>query len=323
MFFTASRQFFEKVFYNDVICRGAFAIMFNKENNMKQKEQIAQWDGETRLAAVYALYLALDNEQKQDRDRQFEKLFDIRQNIVWYLNVMGLMEPGEKLPEDSGALDAAVAARLKRPDTLENYSLAFSGFGRKKIGAIRFVDGVIDEGGDDRHERLAESIDLLLGANPCGAASYAARKCLWVFVMFSVGERILSDRKRKFLRHFCRVAELDASLLPEMETAAKLLVDLGKQRMEAKSSDANYAGVLKTLAELDAGEQALQDRVLALLGKSENESAFEDDDDAAGEFEEESFLDKAGNAVVDVIEGVTDGVVSVIDGFSNAIWDLM
>jgi hypothetical protein len=296
--------------------------MFVKENDMKQKEQIAQWDDETRLAAVYALYLALDNEQKQDRDRQFGKLFDIRQNIAWYLNVMGLMEPGEKLPEDSGALDAVVAARLKRPDTLESYTLAFSGFDRKKIEAIRFADGVVDEGGDDRHEQLIEAIDLLLSGNPCGIASYAARKCLWVFVVFSLSERILSDRKRKFLRHFCRVAELDAPLMPEMETTAKLLVDLGKQRMEAKSSDGNYAAVLKTLAELDAGEQALQDRVIALLGKSENESAFEDDNEA-GEFEEESFLDKAGNAVVDVIEGVTDGVVSVINGFSNAIWDLM
>jgi hypothetical protein len=296
--------------------------MFNKENAMKQKEQIAQWDAETRLAAVYLLYLALDNEQKQDRDRQFEKLFDIKKNIAWYLNVLGLMEPGEKLPEDSRALDALVAARLKQPDTLENYSLAFSGFGRKKIEAIRFIEGVIDEGGDDRHEQLAEIIDLLVSGNPCGIASHAARKCLWVFVMFSVSERILTERKRKFLRHFCRVAELDGSLLPEMEMTAKLLVDLGKKRMEAKSSDGNYAAVLKTLAALDAEEQTLQDRVIALLGKSENESAFEDDDET-GDFEEESFLDKAGNAVVDVVEGVTDGVVSVIDGFSNAIWDLM
>jgi hypothetical protein len=296
--------------------------MFNKENDMKPKEQIAQWDAETRLIAVYGLYLALDNEQKQDRDRQFEKLFDIKKNIAWYLNVLGLMEPGEKLPEDSGALDALVASRLKQPDTLENYSLAFSGFGRKKIETIRFTDGVIDDGGEDRHEQLTETIDLLLSGNPCGIASYAARKCLWVFVMFSVSERILTEKKRKFLRHFCRVAELDSSQLPEMEMTAKLLVDLGKKRMEAKSSEGSYAEVLKTLAALDAEEQSLQDRVIALLGKSENESAFENDDET-GDFEEESFLDKAGNAVIDVVEGVTDGVVSVIDGVSNAIWDLM
>jgi hypothetical protein len=140
--------------------------------------------------------------------------------------------------------------------------------------------------------------------------------------MFSVGERILTDRKRKFLRHFCRVAELDGSLLPEMEMAAKLLVDLGKKRLEAKSSNGNYAETLKIFAALDAEEQSLHDKVIAFLGKSENESVFEEDDET-GDFEEESFLDKAGNAVVDVVDGVTDGVVSVIDGFSNAIWDLM
>jgi hypothetical protein len=233
------------------------------------------------------------------------------------------MEPGENLPDDGRALDALVAARLKQPDKFENYSLAFSAFDRKKNEVIRFADSSVDDGGDDRHEQLIETIDLLLSAKPCGVTSYAARKCLWVFVVFSVSEGVLTDRKRKFLRHFSRVAELDTSLLPEMEEAAKSIVGIGKKRIEAKASDGSYAAVLATLAGLDGEEQALQRHISGLFGMGEGEYSSEENDEDIGDYEEESFFDKAGNAVVDVIEGVTDGVVSVIDGFTGAFIDLL
>jgi hypothetical protein len=286
---------------------------------MKQKETIVSWNDETKLAAIYHLYLALDKTPQEDWNRRLEELFDIRQNLGWYLGVMGLLEPGETLPEDSKAL---AAERLKRPDTFENYCLAFNDFSKVKNAVTDFTESVIHDSGDDRYEQLVETIDFLVADNPCCITTYAARKCLWIFVMFPVSTDTFTENKKKFLRHFTRAVELDKSLIAEMETLAKSFVELGKKRAVMKVSNESYAVVVTALAAFTAEEQTLHTAVSGKLGQVDNEADF-DEDDETDEVEDESFFDKAGNAVVDIIEGVSDGVVSVIDGFTGAFIDLL
>jgi tetratricopeptide (TPR) repeat protein len=269
---------------------------------------------DVKAALIYYLYLALDTGSAKERTSHFQKLFEVRGNIEWLLMTLGLMESGEELPKDDDSLDRFTSERLKKPDILENYSIAFKDFSSVKNEIAETAEKIIAEcNDDDRYERLVEHIDRLLDENPDEITGQASRKYLWVFVMFSISEGILTGEKKKFLKHFSRLAEIDKNILPEMEFTAQSLVELGRKRTLMKSSDESYSKVVKTLVELNSKEQDLQKNLNKLLG-ADNDADFDvlKEDDS---YSEPPFVER-------LIEGVGYGIADILNGVADAIDDL-
>jgi hypothetical protein len=269
------------------------------------------WNDDKKMAAVYYCYLSLEDTSGEKKSNRLSALFDTGKNIDWYLSVTGLKTPEEKVPEDDDALQEYVASKLKNLQHIENCTIAFSGFGEVKDEIVKYCDEVIDGFSDDeRYDCIVEEIDRLCADSNSGILSFDARKYLWVFVLYSVAENILTDTRRKYLKHFCRIANLDKSLLPEMEEAAKTLTAIGKKRLEAKTSGDSYANVIALLAAYDSEETAAYETVNKLLGiEPISENDEEDDDERFG-------------VIDDISEAICDGIMTVSDGVSDFINDL-
>ncbi|GHU14336.1 hypothetical protein FACS1894161_4940 [Spirochaetia bacterium] len=126
----------------------------------------------------------------------------------------------------------------------------------------------------------------------------------------------MTGEKQKYLNHFCRIAELDKSVLSEMEETAKSIVALGKKRLEVKASDESYSKVLGVLETLDADEQALSEKVSTLLYPGENaEDDGGDDEESSHDKIYEPWADedsplheKIGGAAMNILEGIANGL---------------
>jgi hypothetical protein len=266
---------------------------------MSKSEWNLGWNGDAKVTAVYYCYLSLDKADSEEKCKHFATLFDVKQNLDWYLSTLGLKTPDEKLSENDADLEAP-------------YSLAFDGFADVKDEIANYCDELIAKFTDDeRYERIVEEMDRLSADSYSGFLSVSARKYLWVFVLYSVSAGILVDEKLKYLNHFCRIVGIDKSVLSEMEEAAKSIIALGKKRLATKASDEAYSKVVSILETLDAEEQTLHEKVNTLL-HHEKES---DDDESCEEkiYEpwadvDSSLIEKIGGTVMNVLDGIADGL---------------
>ena len=301
--------------------------------NVRTKD-ISSLDDEVKLAAAFYLYLALGNTSAQERTKHFETLFDPRQNIGWFLELLGRLEPGEALPEDIEEFDAFFEGRIKKPDIIENYSFAIPDFSEAKQEAIDFAEGIITSCEDDeRYEEISETIDCLLLQDffsPYKRMFGLFRnressnlKYLWVLTVYSINAGLLTGEKRKYLKHFCRITNIETSVFSGMEEAAKRLIELGRKRKEVLSSSESYKSVRKTLSSLENEEEALQKSIAVLLGLSGDCDEDDEEEDEEDEDYDNSIGDKIADGVIGVITGVTDAVTGVIDGLSDFITDRM
>jgi hypothetical protein len=286
-------------------------------DGLTSAERMSDLDDNVQIAALYYYYLSLDRISGEEKKRHLETLFDIRRSLEWYLSTLGLKNSDEKLPEDDENLDRYLNEKLKNPEVVENFCIAIDGFADAKDDIIRLCEETIAEfPADERYERIVEEIDRILLASLNTIVSYTSKKYFWVFVMYSSSANILSEQKRKFLKHFARIAEIDKTMLPEMESLAKAIVDIGKKRSEIKSSDDSYSKVVAALALLDTEEAETTQRLNKLLGiesEEEDEDTDEDDDDR-------SPVEKLA---VDAIEVVGGAVAGALNGIADVLDDLV
>jgi hypothetical protein len=308
---------------------------------MSKSEWNLGWNDDAKVAAVYYCYLSLDKADDEEKSKHFAALFDIKQNLDWYLSTLGLKAPNEKLPENDSDLETYLKNKLKAPDIAAHcgsflktiifggllplksapyfevpYSLAFDGFSNVKEEIVRYCDDVIAKFADDeRYECIVEEMDRFSVDSDSGILSADSRKFLWVFVLYSVSAGIFAGEKLKYLNHLCRITGIDKSVLAEMEEIANSFIALGKKRLEAKSSDEAYAKVVVVFETLDAEEQALHEKVNTLLNAEENTEANDDDGDSCDEKiyepyadEDSPLLEKIGGATMNILDGIADGL---------------
>jgi len=274
---------------------------------MSKSEALLAMDDEGKISAVYYFYLSLDKVSVDEKQKHFQALFDLRQNLTWYLSTLGLKEDGETLPEDDGRLEKYLVEKIKKPEVIEYFSIAMPDFAGFKDEVIRLCEEAISQFEDEeRYEEITEEIDRLLAGSPCGISSYAGRKYLWLFIMYSVSVNLLTEQRRRFLRHFARIAGIDKSLLTEMEEAALSFVSIGKRRIEAKTSEEPYSKVIAVLSIIDTEESDAVQRLNTVIGLSIDEDTDKSDADSEDYDDGTSIIEKIGQGVVDVLDGIAD-----------------
>jgi hypothetical protein len=274
-----------------------------------------RWDDEAKIAAVFYCYLSLDKMNIYEKGKHFTALFDIKESMEWYLSTLGLKTPDEKTPGDDGDWQTYLENKLKNPERFAAYSIAYLGFPDVKDEITKYCDEVIDGfSADERYDCIIEEMDRFSADSNSGILSFDSRKYLWVFVMYSISADILSETRRKYLKHLCRIAGLDKSVLPEMEEAARTIIAIGQKRLEAKASNEPYAKVTALLADLDIEETAAQETVDKLLGVEKSEETSDDEDD-----DDHSCIEDIADGICNGIYAVTEGITSFIEGIAAKI----
>jgi hypothetical protein len=152
---------------------------------MSKSEWDLGWNDEKKVAAIYYCYLSLDKTDRKEKNKQFAALFDKKQNLDWYLAMMGSKAHDAKMP----------------------YSLAFDDFSNAKDEIVKYCDEVISKfSEDERYECIVEEMDRISADSNSGFLSFNSRKFLWGFVLYSVSTGILAGEKVKYLNHLCRIS---------------------------------------------------------------------------------------------------------------------
>jgi hypothetical protein len=242
-------------------------------------EEDLRMNGDEKITAAFYYYLSLDKLSSGEKRKHLEALFNIRQSLIWYLTTLGLKDPNETVPEDENYLDKYLAGKIKNPEGIENFSIAMMDFDYFKDKIIKHCEKVIscfEE--DEQHERIVEEIDYLLKDSPNGILSYGKLKYLWIFIIYSTGANLLTDNRRRFLKHFIRITDIELSVYKELEEIAHILVAIGKRRIEAKASDKAYSKVVSALSVMDNEESDELKKLFAVLGMYSSESDGESED---------------------------------------------
>ncbi|GHU02154.1 hypothetical protein FACS1894147_03440 [Spirochaetia bacterium] len=272
----------------------------------------SSWDSDEKIAAIFYYYLSLTQDSAEGKAARFTDLFNVRKSVECYLNTLGLLDQGETVPDDDDEVDSFLRAKLSKTDVLEHFCIAFDGFADVKDEVIRICEETLaDFPADERYELIVDEIDHLREA-----VDFYNREYLWAFVFAAVVKGGLSEEQRKFLRHFCRVADIGKDVLGAMADLAGNFVTIGKKRKDAKIGTRPYAEVVAELAALDAEEAVTHQTLSTLLGLDGSEADEEGiDDEPCDEKiyepwadEDSSVIEKLGGTVINVLDGIANGL---------------
>jgi hypothetical protein len=282
------------------------------------KEGFAK-NGDAKITAAFYYYLSLDGVPADEKRKHIEALFNIRQSLIWYLSTLGLKDGNETVPENEGELDKYLAGKISNPEGIENFSIAMPDFDNFKEDVIRHCEETaVGFEDDERYERISEEIDSLLKDSPNGILSYGKLKYLWLFIMYSASASLLTAQRRRFLKHFARITDIDEPVLKEMEETALAFSVIGKKRTDAKKSDDAYSKVIAALSAIDAEEKDALKKLYSLLGTSSNGKCDDDSEDESDDCyndEDAPILEKMGQGVIDFLSGIADK----LDDFANRL----
>jgi hypothetical protein len=262
-----------------------------------------QMNGDAKIVAVFYFYLSLDKVSSSEKRKHFEALFNIRQSLIWYLSTFGLKDVNEMVPEDEIKLDMYLAGKIKNPEGIENFSIAMMDFDYFKEKIIKYCEETVNGFDDDeRHDRIVEEIDYLLKDSPNGILSYDKLKYLWIFLIYSIGANLLTDKRRRFLKHFIRITDIERSVYNELEDIANNLAAIGMKRIEAKASDKAYSKVIAALSVMDNEESDALKRLCVVFGMYTNES----DGESVDCNDDKPIYEKIRLKALDFLEKVAD-----------------
>jgi len=266
-------------------------------------------DNDAKIAAAFYLYLSLDSVSADEKRKHFEAIFNIRQSLIWYLSTLGLKDRDETVPENEIDLDRYLAGKLKNPEGIENFSIAMSDFDNFKEDIIESCEEAIQGfEKDECYERICEEIDSLIDGSPNGILSYGKLKYLWQFIIYSTSSNLLTTNRRRFLKHFLRIADIEPSIFKEMEETALAFIAIGKKRMDAIKSNETYSKVVATLSAIDTEETNTLKKLYRLFSQVSNESCDEPENESEGCYRDEDtpIIEKIGWSVVDFLNGIAD-----------------
>jgi hypothetical protein len=238
---------------------------------------------EGKQAAVLWLLLSIDKKLDPEKSYRLDDLF-------------GLSQSGQEDEEDEEEREVWRETKAEVIEIMNKFLETLDG-----LDADERYDAVVEE-----IDRFAEDTDVLF---------------LWNLLRLVYHDDDYAGNKRRVLRHLCRKLGLDNTALPVMENAAKTLAGIKKEREGLTASDRPYREVASALAALDLKEKETLDS-LAELGVDMAELSG-DGEGGEESYGEETIVDKVGDAVVEVINGVADGVEGILNGLTSAFTRLM
>jgi hypothetical protein len=196
------------------------------------------WNEEDKYAIIAFLLMSLNKKADKDGLVRFDDLF-------------GLNETAQEEEESSD-----VKEKKEARDTIIRE-------------CERFLDGLDYS---ERYDAIQDEIDKFIegenglrstctiGGSYASSGSMGQRKLeggayrLWDLVKLVVFDADYNSDKKRLLKHLMRKWNLDQSVLPILESSAKIIPEIARKREELSESDMPYREVKAHLAELDAEE---------------------------------------------------------------------
>ena len=132
-------------------------------------------------------------------------------------------------------------------------------------------------------------------------------------------EKYNGDRKR-LLQHLARKWDIDKPVLPVLEHAVKALDQINRKRIEIQNSTMSYSEAVPVLAKVDTAEAAIWNGLKTLDIRKDCSVDETEEDDAV--YEEESFVDKVGDCIVEGIYNVGDLICAPFDWMTGKLIDM-
>jgi hypothetical protein len=306
------------------------------------EKPVINWDEEDKYAIIAFLLLSLDKKAGKDGMVRFDDLFGLNDTTPEN-NEGGAEDTGAK--EKREARDAIVRECERFLDGLDG------------LDAAERYDAVVDEidrfiqGEDARFSKCAIGGSYrTFGGGRNGKLDGNAHRLLWL-VQLVIADADYNGGKRRLLKHLARKWDIEPSALPVLESAAKLLPEIGKKRAELSESDLPHREVVAKLAELDAEEREIRKQLKSLgIAETLAESAYianhfgiincmralngdepvrpdineiEEMADDEEDDEEPSIYDKIGDALEEGIQKVGDLLCAPFEWMTGKLIDWM
>jgi hypothetical protein len=121
------------------------------------------WSGNKKITSLYYFYLSLENGNRDQKANHLATIFNIRRSLDWYLTTLGLKTTDEKMPDDEKELEGYIAKRLKTPENLESFSVAYDGFDQEACDEVvmRCDETISAFAEKERYDCMVEQMDEL------------------------------------------------------------------------------------------------------------------------------------------------------------------
>lgn len=229
------------------------------------EKPVINWEKEDKYAIIAFLLLSLDKKADKDGMVRFDDLFG--------LNDVTPAGEGEEENAEAKAKRDTRDAIVRECETFLD--------GLNGLNAAERYDAVVDEidrfiqGEDARFSKCSIGGSYrTFGGRGNGKLDGEAHRLLWL-VQLVIDNTDYNGSKRRLLKHLARKWDLEPSVLPALESAARLLPEIDKKREELSESGLPHREVVAKLAELDAEEREIQKQLKSLgIAETLEESAY-------------------------------------------------
>jgi hypothetical protein len=241
--------------------------MYREDFNMMTGEELGtvkiHWNKAEKQAIIGYLLMSIDKKQDPNRIVRLDDLFGL----------------SEEACEDES--DAAIEEKREAMEAIKNECDKFLA-GLDVSERYDIVADVIDKFIDND-----DSANCVIGGSyrtfdvGCSGKLSGATYVIWDLVKLVIDDADYNTgNKKRLLKHLMRKWDVDVSVLPKLETAARAFISIEKEREKLKASDAPYREVTEALATLDEREAELW-KPLKELGISEYREVSEEAADFA------------------------------------------
>jgi hypothetical protein len=271
------------------------------------------WDEEDKYAIIAFLLLSIDKKADKDGMVRMDDLFGLNETAP---------EPKE---------DGEPNEKKKKQETRDTVVRECEKFLDIVSGSERY-DIIQDEIDKFIEGKDGDNVQCTIGGS-YGTFGYnnifqAARKSfgvdqnrldggnyrLWNLVKLVASDADYQGNKRRLLKHLARKWDIDGSVLPALEDAAKTLSAISRERRELTESDKPFREAANRLAELETREKEVWKALYALgIREDRDTSAMAESLQRLGvtaesleEDEEPGIGDKLADGICSGIEKVTD-----------------
>jgi hypothetical protein len=267
------------------------------------------WDEDDKYAIIGFLLMSIDKKADEEGKARLDDLFGLNETAPKPEGG----ESGESNEEKKKARDMVVRECEKFLAGLDD--------GDRYDCIMDAIDKFI-EGEDGRNLQcvIGDSYGTLgaAGRNKLEGAVYR----LWDLTKLVVFDADYLGNKKRLLKHLARKWDIESSVLPVLENAAKTLAAIKQERQELVESDKPYRGVTAALAGLEAREKETW-RQLEKLGVYEDDAEnggynqFDEEDIAEDDENEYDGYSRFDEIVARISDGASSFLNQIADGLEN------
>jgi hypothetical protein len=306
------------------------------------------WEEDDKYAVIAFLLLSVDKTAGEGGKVRLDSLFGL----------------DETAPESEGGESTETAKKREARDAAVRECEKFLGSLRddERYDAVQDEIDKLIEGEDGHNLKCAIGDSYVTFGMTAGGKLEGGNYRLWDMVKLAVSDDDYCGNKRRLLKHLARKWDIDGTVLPALEDAAKTLAAVTREWQPLAESDRPFREVMALLAELEAREKGAwkklkklgvyKDRSVSALGEAwrglansaaglaglldpdfkagpgeesdDDEEGSEDSEDIEGweEYEEPGIGEKIADGVCFGIEKITDVLCAPFEWMTDKLMGL-